>query len=495
MHVEFETIKNELVSFNRPALKKLSLGHTKQTKPMKSEVNNRTSDIWGLFLPLADIWIAPPQIKVIYTCYALLLYLCILPSPNFQHFIKMGALRYLPLQRDWRTAPIRNENDHLAPRVLSESRHRKSNHIKLRLIALLPTVVLITFLIIATRVIPNKWWNHHDFGPDFLRLAMISTFYDEPANCNPTLLSRQSWLAPDMAFGNFTITDARAIDVSWNLVVGRGLQAIMAVVTYYVACTALLRIAEMVPVSYELFATTTLSSFSMSALVPLARAVIRTQGWRAKIAISFLLVSAALILAVPTLADLTTGYLQQSRMYIQYANGTMLAKNPFPACMINQPDPDSANWEICDAPVYYVRNNLTFCNCTTYASMLFTCVPQTGYQWGFSSVWVLTTTVALIVWSMAMYILWLDASMYSPLQRSGRRLGKWTAVVDLAGAMKNELGANMSTYSDSELRNCVNDAAPVCYTTSHDYEIGADRVVLSSTEANKLGQAFSVDKS
>lgn len=220
---------------------------------------------------------------------------------------------------------------------------------------------------------------------------------------------------------------ARAIDLSWNLVMGRGLQGGLAPLTYRVANAALLCIAETIPLSYRTFEAITISQLNLSALWPLSKAVYYTGGWRAKTPRAVLLITAFAIVLLSTASDVITGYVQNTSPYWQFSNRTMGLVTSLDICL---------NPQQIEVP------------CLGKEILPVICVPQVGYTWGFTGVLLLAFVVALGLLGFALYGIWVDADRNSVLYRSGRKLGTWRAITDLAIALEKETGADMTILSD-----------------------------------------------
>jgi hypothetical protein len=191
--------------------------------------------------------------------------------------------------------------------------------------------------------------------------------------CGVETMTSASLLAPDTLFGNLTVTEARAIDLSWNLTMGRLVPFLMALVFFKVATVALVRIAESTGVTYELFATVTLNLHAWQAVWPLAKGAVRTAGWKAKAAMLFMLYSALVILLMPTFMDLQTGYVRKQTAGWRLANGTIL-------------EAEGVRCEArgaADIPVG-LQTPECFLGGTLAESV---CVDGAGYQWGFSFAW------------------------------------------------------------------------------------------------------------
>jgi hypothetical protein len=72
-----------------------------------------------------------------------------------------------------------------------------------------------------------------------------------------TLVNRSAFsdlFEPSFLVGNFTLGQAKAIDLVWNTVVGRGVQFLMAWSSFSILTQGLMRIAEGTPVQHDLFA-------------------------------------------------------------------------------------------------------------------------------------------------------------------------------------------------------------------------------------------------
>ena len=64
------------------------------------------------------------------------------------------------------------------------------------------------------------------------------------------------------------------------------------------------------------------------------------------------------------------------------------------------------------------------------------CLPESYFVWGFSSLLVYIVLCLQMLWTLGMYIVWLDANIYSALCRSGRKIGgHFRAAADLSEAV------------------------------------------------------------
>ncbi|KAJ9630871.1 hypothetical protein H2203_001396 [Taxawa tesnikishii (nom. ined.)] len=253
--------------------------------------------------------------------------------------------------------------------------------------------------------------------------------YDGPEKCTAAN-NLDNALAPDTVYGNFTLGQAKGIDLAWNAVIGRGGTALFGILIYRIITNSLLRVAEMTGVSYELFATLSLHHTIVYSFLPLLKAVFELKGWRPKLIMLWLGITMAVLLALPTALDGMTGYIQAQEALWSFQNGTAVPYSTTgPSDRLN--------------------------NVTRRATGEVICTPTFGYQWGFSSTWILMSMSFFFMWGFGTYCVWLDTQWGSQLVRKGRTMGTWRAIADLAEAMKEELGPHTGAYSESELQNAL----------------------------------------
>lgn len=115
------------------------------------------------------------------------------------------------------------------------------------------------------------------------------------------------------------------------------------------------------------------------------------------------------------------------------------------------------------------------------------CLPEKYFVWGLSSLMVYVTLIIQIIWIFGMYIVWLDARIYSALCRSGRRVrGPFRAAADLSEAMREVLGDETCAYTDGELaRELYREPGLSYYATDVDAREVA-HVGLSSRRRGKI---------
>lgn len=85
------------------------------------------------------------------------------------------------------------------------------------------------------------------------------------------------------------------------------------------------------------------------------------------------------------------------------------------------------------------------------------CVQIATYKWGFSFLLLFITFVLTTIWSIGMYVMWLDAHLHSRYNRAGRQIGTYRAVLDLAKAMRKDMGEDATeNLSNTELKEKIN---------------------------------------
>ena len=89
------------------------------------------------------------------------------------------------------------------------------------------------------------------------------------------------------------------------------------------------------------------------------------------------------------------------------------------------------------------------------------CLPLMTHNWGFSFLGMFILLFLTAVWSIGMYIMWLDAYFTSRFARQGRDMGPYKASWDMAAAMSRDIsttGFITEATSNSEVKNRVRKA-------------------------------------
>lgn len=262
------------------------------------------------------------------------------------------------------------------------------------------------------------------------------------------------------------------IDVASNLLVGRGVQGALSFISYGATTDILMRIMEATleatPVQLELFSSLTLSPSSIFTVVPLAKAIFKVRGAGFKFVVVWLTFSTAILLAMPTLVDTTTGYIQTQDIEILFhKNETNLPLDSFNSTAYYAAEGNSSNYGF-----DYI------CTSSRY----------NGYKWGFSSIWLVISWNILGVWLLGIYTLWMDAQHHSESVRKGRSMNGFRASSDIADAMVEILGPNTTAYSGKELTKALGDNSTVMYQTTIDENTGLGTLGLTSTQKGKMSK-------
>lgn len=315
----------------------------------------------------------------------------------------------------------------------------------------------------------------------------------------------------DIRFGRMTFGQAKGLDLAWNWVAGRGLQFLLAWVSYRVFTDALMRTAEITYVPYELFTSLALFSTKTDALWYLTRGVLTLPGLRIKFIIGWLLFSTAYLAMFPSLMDVISGYEAAYDTVLVLPNRTTLKLDGLESfdgplyrtiCYGENQDPSTcepyhyqfydpilndsykaiAEWElgisdiIQPRPLFYAELPQNF-NCVA---------EQNIYQWGFSAEWVLIAGCLNSVWMLGLWILWLDADRKSEFCKMGRRMGVYRAIVDIAEAIREDLGPHLSAYSEEELAAAIRKQGKLKYYVSGPKGGSTRHIGLSSRQSGKL---------
>ncbi len=304
-----------------------------------------------------------------------------------------------------------------------------------------------------------------------LPAGLLSVFFSSSGTTAIEFCRRSSnefsFIEPTIVMGNFTLGQAKTIDLCWNTVIGRGGQAIMGYASYNAVSSALLRIAEVTPVTYDLFASLSLNPNDWFTIIDLVKGVRNLQGWRPKFAMFWLLFSAILIIAMPSIIDASTGYVQPLTLF--YVSGD-----------VNDTHGPEYN------PTERIPDALRVGEAT---DVEYICKTSTIYQWGFSRSWFMIIMALIPVWFFGTYCLWLDAQHNSELTRKMRNLGQWRTIADLSEAMTAELGPHINGYSDKELAKVLKSRPAIKYDVQVD-EQGINHIFLTPRHSSKLKLSF-----
>lgn len=184
--------------------------------------------------------------------------------------------------------------------------------------ALLPIVVLAA----AAEVASQSYLNGRPCYPNGL--------WKEAPGATWRIMDSSYFFTPNLSFGAMTFTQVKVIDITWDLLVGRGGQMLLAWVNYRVFNEWLVYHMERWPTSYKMytslaFQTTTLGTLGVLGKEWLAygdRSWTRFFRWLALLA---MLIGTLYVLAFPTLMAAMTGYITTYEPYVEDESGNLVA--------------------------------------------------------------------------------------------------------------------------------------------------------------------------
>ncbi|KAF2680257.1 hypothetical protein K458DRAFT_312424 [Lentithecium fluviatile CBS 122367] len=125
---------------------------------------------------------------------------------------------------------------------------------------------------------------------------------------NSTVSGAESLFVLDNSFGRFTFAQAKAIDVGWDILVGRGAQLCAWYVTYKVFSDALIRLLERHPAPFEMFKRIGLEGASLNSAWALLKELFTGQSKRTWALFFYMLLSTLYVLSIPAFLSAMTGY-------------------------------------------------------------------------------------------------------------------------------------------------------------------------------------------
>ncbi|PVH80015.1 hypothetical protein DL98DRAFT_572134 [Cadophora sp. DSE1049] len=154
----------------------------------------------------------------------------------------------------------------------------------------------------------------------------------------------------DVNFGHMAFAQAKAIDLAWNAIVGRGMQTFLIFISCKVFYAVLMYISERHPVTYEMFAAVSLTPTGTNGIRPMAKAVIFNSDLKSRLMLLWLLGTTVYIALTPILVDALSGYRAIQATVLQLADGSKLdvssgfTSNAYQNLQRNQP-PDFMDFD------------------------------------------------------------------------------------------------------------------------------------------------------
>ncbi|KAI0889345.1 uncharacterized protein GGS22DRAFT_153679 [Annulohypoxylon maeteangense] len=150
--------------------------------------------------------------------------------------------------------------------------------------------------------------------------ALSYRFESEDSACrsddtfNPIISEYNAWAMSgffkiNLGFGNLTFTEAKVVDIFWDIIIGRGLQASMAFMSWHVFTIYVTTLMEFTPVTYAVFFTVFLQNEpTLYSTFSIVRAFISQRRLRSRIAMVFMIWSMSFLMVWPTIVGAMTGY-------------------------------------------------------------------------------------------------------------------------------------------------------------------------------------------
>lgn len=143
------------------------------------------------------------------------------------------------------------------------------------------------------------------FVPWLNDIVILSSYFNPPFTCDCNEKGGGwSFVGINLICGTFNYGPAKALDLAWNWIVGRGVQALLMLLAYHVFTDSLLRAAEMTPLSYELYAQLSLYTTSINVLWHVLKALFQKGNWRTKAIFLWLCISIIYVVSFPRYAPL-----------------------------------------------------------------------------------------------------------------------------------------------------------------------------------------------
>lgn len=135
----------------------------------------------------------------------------------------------------------------------------------------------------------------------------------------------------DATYGSFPFSTVKIIDVTWDVMVGRGAQMLAWWISYKVFSGAILRVIERHPTSYRAFFEICLHGPSFPALWVMLKDLTRTKSKRTWSLYFYIVWSILYIITLPIMLSAMTGYTSNSVAWVDVDDSTEI----MPASMFN----------------------------------------------------------------------------------------------------------------------------------------------------------------
>jgi hypothetical protein len=172
-----------------------------------------------------------------------------------------------------------------------------------------------------------------------------------------------------LKWGHMTFSQAKALDVVWDILVGRGGQAILLYVAFKVFTMTLSRTMETEPVSYGTFESMAFTSPTFVSPFILIRDFVTNKGLRARAAVAWTIIASFFVLAFPSLNDTMSGYSANMEAFLQDDNGVLVPWSNYSEVRFVINDGQRIGLQ---SPTYVTDNLFTSTSCASKGPQLLT---------------------------------------------------------------------------------------------------------------------------
>ena len=190
-------------------------------------------------------------------------------------------------------------------------------------ILLVAVVITTVVLLIVVGRVPSWQSTASSYASQFNNCNANGTFTPDRS---PTfsLWEGSGLFQMTLTWGKLTFSQAKALDVVWDIVVGRGGQAILLYVAFNVFTMTLSRTMETDPVSYGTFESMAFTSPTFVSPFILIRDFATNRGLRARAAVAWTILASLFVLAFPTLNDTVSGYSTNMEAFLKDNSGILV---------------------------------------------------------------------------------------------------------------------------------------------------------------------------
>ncbi|KAL6708540.1 hypothetical protein ACN47E_002521 [Coniothyrium glycines] len=153
--------------------------------------------------------------------------------------------------------------------------------------------------------------------------------WKEASGATWRIMDSSYFFTPNLSFGSFTFTQVKVIDIAWDLLVGRGVQILLAVVNYRVFGAWVVWHMERWRTRYKMYAAVAFDATSLATLGVLGKECLARgeKSWRGAfrwLGVLGMVLSTLYVLSFPTLMAAMTGYITTFELYVENLEGNLI---------------------------------------------------------------------------------------------------------------------------------------------------------------------------